>query len=414
MSFKKFKPDDIILNTLRAHPQCEFFIYDGDVFYNNVPNQSGSRNTQVRNVGPGNISLYEYNIDRPYINTDRVIGDSGSYTKRVSELEGDPITFLLDTDQIYPWISKDSAGASFKTVGKTSYGNEFQYGDILTGSYPLTASIVREYIEAQGAAPTNKHFLSLQNRLNFYGIRSEHYLVNSSHGNKKSQNLNLISIPSIFFGAQIKPGTISLRWYYTGSLVAELQDIKQNGELIQVGPTGSAGTGSVNGVVLYDEGFLLLTGAFDLNGETTSLDGASNNPKWIYFGAGTNDGTTPSPNASFGLSFKGTTETQVMTLFTHASRGQANYSNNPTFFKYGQNHLQFTSSNAYEENPDKLLANTVSSSYTDYSASFQRQVYVSKVGVYDENKNLIGVATLANPVLKKEDEDITIKLKLDI
>ena len=82
--------------------------------------------------------------------------------------------FLLDTDQIYPWISKDSAGASFKTVGKTSYNNEFAYGDILTGSYPLTASIVREYIIpglSPAYVPTNKHFQSLQNRLNFYGIR---------------------------------------------------------------------------------------------------------------------------------------------------------------------------------------------------------------------------------------------------
>ena len=32
----------------------------------------------------------------------------------------------------------------------------------------------------------------------------------------------------------------------------------------------------------------------------------------------------------------------------------------------------------------------------------------------NENKNLIGVATLSTPVLKKEDEDLSFKLKLDI
>ena len=32
----------------------------------------------------------------------------------------------------------------------------------------------------------------------------------------------------------------------------------------------------------------------------------------------------------------------------------------------------------------------------------------------DKNKNLIGVATLSNPVLKKEDQDISFKIKLDI
>jgi len=41
-------------------------------------------------------------------------------------------------------------------------------------------------------------------------------------------------------------------------------------------------------------------------------------------------------------------------------------------------------------------------------------VYVSRIGIYDKNKNLIGVATLSNPVLKKEDQDYSFKLKLDI
>ena len=62
------------------------------------------------------------------------------------------------------------------------------------------------------------------------------------------------------------------------------------------------------------------------------------------------------------------------------------------------------------------MANTVSSSYgdSDWSASFKRQVYISKIGVYDRNKNLIGVATLANPVRKEEAEAISFKIKLDI
>jgi hypothetical protein len=41
-------------------------------------------------------------------------------------------------------------------------------------------------------------------------------------------------------------------------------------------------------------------------------------------------------------------------------------------------------------------------------------VYVSKVGIFDENKNLIGIASLASPVRKEEDQDLTFKLKLDI
>ena len=143
-------------------------------------------------------------------------------------------------------------------------------------------------------------------------------------------------------------------------------------------------------------------------------------PKWIYFGAGALDGVNTGNagntyiSASFGLSFKGTTETQVMTMFAHAGRGQVNYSNNPTFLEYGQALMEQSSAFSYEENPNRLIKNTVSSSYPDYSAPFKRQVYVSRVAIYDENKNLIGVTTLSNPILKEEDRDLTFKLRLDI
>jgi hypothetical protein len=101
-------------------------------------------------------------------------------------------------------------------------------------------------------------------------------------------------------------------------------------------------------------------------------------------------------------------------MFAHARRGEANYSNNPTFLMYGQEQLRITSSQIYEESSDRLLANVVSSSFMNHSASFKRQVYISKVAIYDDKKNLIGIATMANPVLKQEDQDYTFKLRLDI
>ena len=124
-------------------------------------------------------------------------------------------------------------------------------------------------------------------------------------------------------------------------------------------------------------------------------------------------------STSFSITFEGETKTQVMTMYAHARRGEANYSNNPTFIKYGQQEMKYTSSHVYEENPNRLMKNTVSSAYgtgaiaSGYTASFQRQVYISKIGVYDKDYNLIGVATLGSPVLKKEDEDLAFKLKMD-
>jgi hypothetical protein len=251
-------------------------------------------------------------------------------------------------------------------------------------------------------------------------LRSKTY---KDFSEKTSGDLNAISIPSIFYGSRIRPGSVSLKWYFTGSIAGELQDVKHNGQLMQV--SGGDNTNRVNqvaGVVLYDEGIILLTGSWDLNGESIGLksDGTSHAPSWLYYGAGTRDGVTTSTaaatfvSAAFGLNFKGTTETQVMTMFTHARRGEVNYSNNPTFLEYGQRQVRLTSSHVFEENPERLIKNIVSSSYSDYSSSFERQVYISRIGIYDDSKNLIGVATLSTPINKAEDRDITFKLKLDI
>ena len=173
MSFKRFKSNEIITNTMRASPQCNFTIVDGVVYYNERPAQAGIRNSTVRNVAYGHISLYEYNIDRPY----RPPVESETYQSYLFPWDYDPgsgpdapepDTRIPDTGRIFPWISKDSAGASWKTVGKTSYNNEFHYGDILLGTYPLAASITiekTEYAAYDSTASYNAHYVALRNTL---------------------------------------------------------------------------------------------------------------------------------------------------------------------------------------------------------------------------------------------------------
>jgi hypothetical protein len=443
MSLKKFGQRDIILNTMVAAPHSSFFIYDGDVYYNNIPKRPGTANpdggftavTEARMVDPGSLNLFEYNVDRPDTNTaaSRAIGQDvtavfdpttglttgGPYIipnyKTLSESADNaslPVTFVRDNDRIYPWISKDSAGSSWKTVTDSAYATEYEFGSILTGEYSLSASIVREKItNPYSTSPPNRHYRSLRNRLDFYAIRSPHYKVSASLGdmswNKDEQTLNTIAIPSIFYGTKIRPDSVSLKFYYTGSLAGELIDSQQNGELIQVSGSDSTNDGKVAGVIMYDEGYVILTGSWDINGETET-------PTWLDYAAGANDGVTPSNKFAFDLSFDGHSETQVMTMFAHARRGETNFSNNPTYLKYGQDSLQYTSSHVYEENPEHLVANTVSSSYNDYAAPYKRSVYISKVAVYDENKNIIGIATLSNPILKEEKDAFTFKLKIDI
>jgi hypothetical protein len=474
MSLKKFGRSDLIRNAMRAYPHNNFLIYSSSVYYDRRPIESGSFNSDILSAS-GGISLFEYNVDRegaitfeePDAEGIRIEGDfqkTGQNPPIIPYvIKSSTRQFLKASPRQYKITSPSGGGGRdlrTRTGNLEEISNDYLfvgYGSVLTGStYPASASITRELMTTAGgkshfnklgesvvarppgeqsgfSVPNHRHYYALRNSLDFYSTRSPHYGLTVSGVNKDEQDINLISVPKIFFGSRIKPGSMSLKFYVTGTLVGELQDTKYNGELIQVGPYGSTGSGSVAGVAMYEEGFVLLTGSWDItSGVSYDFTGVGvNDPSnfktgsWLYFAAGANDGiSTPTdsgetgaavtPSASFDFSFKGHTETQVLTMFAHARRGEVNYSNNPTFLEYGQTKVQVSSSNLYIENDAMTIKNTVSSSYAGHSANFERQVYISKVALYDDDKKLIGIASLSSPVLKKETQDLSFKLKLDI
>ena len=209
-----------------------------------------------------------------------------------------------------------------------------------------------------------------------------------------------------------------MKFYQTGTLIGTLRDDAKNGELIQVGPTGSNGSGSIAGVVLYNEGFLALTGSWDIsNGENTDAyiaSGQSNPPRWIDFAVGANDGTAHAISASsFQMKFRGTNKIPTMTMFAHAPKGELNHSNNPTYVESGQQLEAVSSLTEYQESKQISIKNIVSGSFSDQTGSFQKETYISKIGIYDDDKNLIAVAKLATPVKKTEERDYTFKMKYD-
>lgn len=381
MSLYKFDEDDLFTNTIEAYPEYSFYVQSGSIYINLAPHLSGANTDNIIGVPKGYISLYEYNIDRPSGNS------------------------------IYPFIERDGHKVTFKTVSAAEYNTGLLPGDVDTGTYNMSASITRYYINSAD----NYRLLALKNTLNDNAIYSPHYQFSSSFGDKNNQIVNLISIPSILYGSKIKKGSMSLRYYISGSLVGELQDKNYNGELIQVGPEGSTGSGSVAGVCLYRQGLIVLTGSWDLDSNTIDTD-TTGTSKWIHFNYGANDNNTINAttlSASFAMDYKGTTHTQVLTMFAHAPYGELNHSNNPTYFDSSD--LQGTTSGSlqYIEQPRKIK-NVVYSQFDDEEPRFEKTTYISKIAIYDEDKNLIGIAKVATPVRKTEEKQYTFKLKIDI
>ena len=354
MTLFKFKNNEVSLNRLRTHPYHRILVHKGKVYMNNTTSS--------------------------FVN----LGDN--------------------LDGSYAFMYKDSSHFALRTINTASY-MALQYGDIITGSVAMSASYRFDLNSG-----TNTRIDNLRTTLDSYTPLSPRYQYSSTaHGEKRTTDHSLVSIPQLHFGSAIKRRSVKCKIYMTGSLVGELQDKYGNGELVQVGPYGSTGSGSVAGVVLYNEGFLYLSGAWGLS-PTTDEYGASNtdNPKWKYFGAEVRPTKT-----SFELEYEGTEDVPTMTMFANAPKGELNSSNNETYVEKGQQLLQGTGSTFYVENPKRAIKNLTNSPH-GASGSFEKTTYISSVGIYDEDENLIAIGKLATPIKKRQKDGYTFKLKLDL
>ena len=383
MSFYKFNKEEIVFNKVRSHPENRIYI-----------NKSAS---------------YFNNSDEPGL-------------KPIRHVSGSVLEVARNSYDIRPvFVSTASYDSTSSLPSDIYYKNYFLSSSVrISSDYLVGAPVV--YPED---APTtadievpNPKLSALRNTLDTYTNNSIHYAYSASWGDyswfKPEQDMMLIGIPSPIYGSQIQEGTVDLRFYFTGTLAGQLTDSNETGELVQVGGTDD---GKVAGVVLYNEGFILLTGSWKLSDEV--MNGATpedlaDHPRWKYFASQRETAN----NTSFDIRFNGTSYTPTMTMFAHANRGELNSSNNPTFIKHsasadGNTKLMLTGSHFYMENEKRTVENVVSSSFQS-TGSFEKTTYLSSVGIYDDDQNLIGIAKFATPIRKREKDTYTFKLKVDM
>jgi hypothetical protein len=400
----RLKENDVFQNTTIARPKYKFVLYSGSLLINDQVNDG--------------------------------IYDTGSI--RIGDLNLTPTSDLIVTTNLPSGFSK--------------YIN----ANVVTGSSVSSFTLTREFVYKTGTTYDTDYtstdsifkFLSLKNSIDFRRDRApsfdfDLYFNNGGLPQSKKdkttagtdaskaspkQSLNLLTYDNIFYGNQISPGSITASFYKDGEVIAQATDVHKNGELVeQINAT--QGTGSVVGFVLYEEGAIVFTGtgSLDTNQEhyiqptasagTPVLDDA----KWIHFGSYQKIASSGNPitGSAYELEFRGTQPKETLTMFAYAPKNELNWSNNPTYLiQTGSNskeqYIDLTGSNIYIENDEVYVKNIVSSSFSTYSASFDAVTYIRSIGIYDEDKNLIAVAKVANPVKKTVEQDYTFKLKLDL
>ena len=371
MSYFKLKDNDVFVNTIEAYPESRFYIHSGTIYLNNQPAISGTYSDNILGVPPGYVSLFEYNVNR------------------------------AEDQRIHPFIVKGGHKQTFKTISKTQWNTEFNYdGSVITGSYNLSASISKETLSG-----TSFKMRALRSSLNHYSFWSRHFDYETYYESEPS--ITMINIPSIFYGSSIRKGSLSLKTFISGTLIAEVTDENRRGELVQTD------NGDVVGTVLYDEGIILITGSQTIG----TLDNGGTPVNWSNFGYGMAGELIDyiALSASFSLDFEGVSQFQNMTILAKAPEGMLNHSNNPTYLRRSGNSLlqMHTSSYEYIER-QREVKNIVHSEQTDQEPPFQKETYISKICIYDEHKRLVGTCKLATPIRKTEAKEYLFKMKIDL
>ena len=233
MTLKRFRKDDMYHNVVVTHPDIEFFVNNNKIYYNRKVSETGNHSNTVTHVPQGYISLYEQNVDRPA------------------------------TGLISRFITKETSRGAFKTVSTSAF-QDFGFGDTITDTYPLSASISRILIpsgqefdtidftsdieQSNVFAHNNKKYIrSLKNYIESGQNRSTEF----NYGDKGTSNVNFNLYSFYILWVRHKTQHYQDEVLCNRDTNSYLEETNGTGELMQ---TYGPGSGSVAGILLKEQG----------------------------------------------------------------------------------------------------------------------------------------------------------------
>ena len=191
---------------------------------------------------------------------------------------------------------------------------------------------------------------------------------------RSSNMVVMFSIPTLFYGNRLRPGSIKLRsdMYQGGGSVSGTAFVKGDdyrmqvnlcddkyGNIIRCDTSGSLASSNFVGSVYYEDGVIALK-----------------SPHLFNFG-----------HHNFTLEFEGVQNTHILEMLVPVPRNTFNSSSNPNY-------------NAY-----KPVADT-----NEEAESF---VYMSTLNFHDSNLNVVAKARMAQPVIKRINDKYMFRVKFD-
>jgi hypothetical protein len=225
----------------------------------------------------------------------------------------------------------------------------------------------------------------------------------STTGDKIKESF-FLSFGRLLTKDEIKKGSFTLQVFATGtnaspSGLVTISDYNAATDYRTNSPAGEFGVlytssaavdGTGVGLVYYQAGLVVLTASiftsvFGPRADTSTY--TSSVTQYLAYGSitGSCDGFR---NRLYNVQFNNTTELNSTVYFCRANHNEFNYSTNPTYLSGGQI--------------------VVKNNATDAPVS-----YITTVGLYSADNELLAVAKLSEPLKKSVDNELTVRVRLD-
>ena len=291
--------------------------------------------------------------------------------------------FNTTTEPTTGYFSTQYQKLVYDSVKQLYYSN---FTTSAIGDSPATASLVPG-VDVEGDRLTGLK----TSRGRFYNFPQSNLTPDRGFSTDEYSAIGVLSVPSKLYGNYIQPSSFTIR-FGSGSAGVTYYDIKDDGE----------GNLLLNdqhcGNIIYEQGIAILTGRFvlgygaDVYGDDlygNDISSFANDPDWVR-----NFVDTRNISCSFSSSFD-IYETQYKCTIR---ANEYNYSLNPSLLKnFGQNEILISGSNQYK----------------DFVTGSSFSPYVSTVGLYNENQDLIAIGKLSQPLPTSQTTDTTILINID-
>ena len=306
------------------------------------------------------------------------------------------------------WTGDNYTLSTFFTAsGYTEYYTEIYNGNPSVSSSELQFDVQYGHIAGSGSVPINpsvqgyspSRIIYGQYRNLVYGTETENFSFDG--GTTTANQIYIINIARSRYKESIQPGTFNLS-LKSGSAQIQLTDDSNTTSLTRfIGEnrvyyiisgsngnayTASAATTPYYGIMLPDLGFIVLDASGSLTpfiqaaNLTTSSAQYNQNKLWASIVSGSISGS--------GFQAQSNETVSSRYFFTRVKNSEFNYTTNPSIIDANGNLLYTTLIN----NP---------------------QTFITTVGMYNDNNELLAVAKLSKPLVKDFTKEALIRIKLD-